>query len=171
MSLYRLEKAKLARQCTQAVRELLVGYRSLLEDALREEGLTLPQLRLLKAIQEHGGVSGATIARTCQVTPQTLQAMLARAERERWITRVILESNHRILTATLTKKGKAALARGLSAAAQIEEKIWAGVSASTLHQLNATLEHGIAHLHGELESTRVAQKRAIYNLQISNSRS
>lgn len=150
MSLYRLEKAKLARQCTQSLRELVVGYRSLLEEFLRGEGLTLPQLRLLKAIQEHGNVSGATIARTCSVTPQTLQAMLTRAERERWITRGILESNHRILTASLTKKGEAVLARGLAAAAQIEEKIWTGVSADTLHQFNATLEHALANLRSEL---------------------
>lgn len=150
MSLYRLEKAKLARQCTQSLRELVVGYRSLLEDFLRGEGLTLPQLRLLKAIQEHGNVSGATIARTCSVTPQTLQAMLTRAERERWITRGILESNHRILTASLTKKGEEVLARGLAAAAQIEEKTWTGVSADTLHQFNATLEHALANLRSEL---------------------
>lgn len=155
MSLYHAEKAKLARRCTQSLRELLVGYRAMLEDALRGEGLSLPQLRLLKAIQEHGRVSGATIARSCQVTPQTLQAMLTRAERELWITRVTLESNHRILTAALTRKGEAALTRGLAAASEIEERIWAGVSAATLHQLNATLEKGIANLHGQVEASRV----------------
>ena len=156
MALYRLEKAKLARRCTKNLRELLVGYRGLLEDALREEGLTLPQLRLLNAITEEGSVSGATIARNCHVTPQTLQAMLARAERERWITRGILESNHRIVTASLTKKGGAVLARGLDVAAEIEEKIWAGVSASTLDQLNATLEHGVANLYGQMSVERAA---------------
>ena len=52
---YRMEKAKLARRCTQSLRELLMGYRSRLEDALRGEGLTLPQLRLLNAIREQGG--------------------------------------------------------------------------------------------------------------------
>ena len=60
MAPYRIEKAKLARQCTKSLRELLLGYRSLLEDALRGEGLTLPQLRLLHAIKEQEGVSGAT---------------------------------------------------------------------------------------------------------------
>ena len=151
-----MEKAKLARRCTKSLRELLLGYRSLLEDALRGEGLTLPQLRLLNAIKEHEGVSGATIARTCQVTPQTLQAMLTRAEREGWITRDISEGNHRILTASLTRKGEAALASGLAAAVEIEEKIWTGVSTTTLDQLNLTLEHGIANLRGEITSHRAA---------------
>ena len=122
MAPYRMEKAKLARRCTKSLRELLLGYRSLLEDALRGEGLTLPQLRLLHAIDEQEGVSGATIARTCQVTPQTLQAMLTRAEREGWITRDISEVNHRILTASLTRKGEMALASGMAAAAEIEEQ-------------------------------------------------
>ena len=156
MSEYRAEKAKLARQCTQSLRELLVGYRSLLEDALRGEGLSLAQLRLLNAIQEKANVSGATIARTCQVTPQTLQAMLTRAEREGWITRGALESNHRIMTASLTKKGEAALARGLDAAAQIEEKIWTGVSANALERMFITLGHGIANLHAAITSQNKA---------------
>jgi len=156
MAPYRMEKAKLARRCTQSLRELLMGYRSLLEDALRGEGLTLPQLRLLNAIREQGNVSGASIARSCQVTPQTLQAMLTRAEREGWITRDISEVNHRVLTASLTRKGEAALATGLATAAEIEEKIWSGVSAHTLDQLNLTLEHGIANLRGEITSHRAA---------------
>lgn len=151
-----MEKAKLARRCTKSLRELLMGYRSRLEDALRTEGLTLPQLRLLNAIKEQEGVSGATIARTCQVTPQTLQAMLARAEREGWITRDISEVNHRILTASLTRQGETALASGLATAAEIEEKIWTGVSATTLDQLNLTLEHGIANLRGAIASHRAA---------------
>ena len=156
MSEYRTEKAKLARQCSKSLRELVVGYRSLLEDALRSEGLTLPQLRLLNAIKEQGSVSGASIARTCQVTPQTLQVMLTRAEREGWITRDISEMNHRVLTASLTRKGEAALASGLAAAAEIEEKIWSGVSANALERLNIMLEHGIANLHGEMTSHRAA---------------
>lgn len=152
MSDYRSEKARLARQCTKSLRELVVGYRSLLEDALREEGLTLPQLRLLHAVQEKGSVSGATIARACQVTPQTLQAMLERAEREGWITRDVSAQNHRVLTASLTKKGEAVLASGSAAAAEIEERIWNGVSASALDRMNITLEHGVANLYAELGS-------------------
>jgi MarR family transcriptional regulator, organic hydroperoxide resistance regulator len=152
MSEYRAEKAKLARECTKRLRDLVVGYRALLEDALRGESVTLPQLKLLKAIKEQGNVSGAMIARTCQITPQTLQGMLTRAEREGWITRATSERNHRIVTASLTKKGEVALARGLDAAARIEEKMWLGVSAEALERLNVTLEHGIANLHDELES-------------------
>ena len=158
MSEYRAEKAKLARRCSQSLKELMVGYRALLEDALGGSGLTLPQMKLLHAVKEQGSVSGAMIARICQVTPQTLQAMLTRAEREGWITRDISAVNRRILTASLTRKGEAALATGMAAAAEIEEKIWSGVSVNALERLNNTLEHGIQnlHLHAETTSHRAA---------------
>lgn len=151
MSDYREEKARAARQCTKNLRELLLGYRTLLERALRQEGLTLPQLRLLNAIQEHGGVSGATIARTCQVTPQTLQAMLERAVREKWVIRETSERNHRIITASLTRKGQQLLERGLQVAAQIEAKLWTGVSITGLQELNSILDRGATNLRAELD--------------------
>ena len=100
--------------------------------------------------------------------------MLTRAEREGWITREISEMNHRILTASLTRKGEAALQRGLATAAEIEEKIWTGVSANTLDPLNTHAEHGIANLRGEIEAP-IAQQAEFrpgrYSLQISSSRS
>lgn len=147
MSDYRCEKARAARECTRNMREMLLGYRAVLEDALREEGLTLPQLRLLKAIQEHGGASGASIARSCQVTPQTLQAMLTRAVRERWVIREISEHNHRILTPSLTANGERLLERGLETAASVEAQIWAGVSVSDMNIVNETFSRGLANLH------------------------
>lgn len=147
MSDYREEKAKAARQCTKSLRELMLGYKALLEDALREEGLSLPQLRLLHAVQEHGGVSGAAIARSCQVTPQTLQAMLTRAVREKWVVREASEHNHRILTPSLTAKGRRLLERGLAAAGEVEATIWAGVSMSDIEQMNAVLSRGLANVH------------------------
>lgn len=151
MSDYREEKARAARECTKNLRELMLGYKALLEDALREEGLTLPQLRLLNAVQEHGGVSGASIARNCQVTPQTLQAMLTRAVREKWVVRETSERNQRILTPSLTPKGQRLLERGLTTAASVEARIWAGVSIADIDSVNETFSRGLANLHDELK--------------------
>lgn len=143
-------KAVAARQTTRALRELLIGYRSLLEDDLREQGLTLPQLRLLHAVAEQAELSSAAIARRCQITPQTLQAMLERAVREGWIVRQTSQRNHRILTATLTAKGRRLLARGEALAAEIESRVWHGISLATLEEANTTLSRGIANLNTEL---------------------
>jgi DNA-binding MarR family transcriptional regulator len=154
MGLYRSEKVKTARHCRESLREIVLGYRSLLEGALREEGVTLPQLRLLRAVEDHGDVSAATIARLCQVTPQTLQGMLARAVREKWIVRGASQRNQRIVTTSLTRKGAGVLARGLAMAERIEIKIWAGVSIADLEETNAILDRGVINLHAELEGQR-----------------
>ena len=73
------KKAAEARRASTNMRHLLVEYKSRLEDSLRAEGLTLAQLRLLNAVKSQSGVSAAALARTCFVTPQTLQAVLTDA--------------------------------------------------------------------------------------------
>ena len=138
------------RRFSQNLGRMVKGYRALLEDSLREEGLTLPQLRLLKAIDQRAGVSAAALARTCYVTPQTMQSVLARAVREQWIVRGKSSGNNRIVTASLTALGKAVLARGSRMSALIEQTLWQGVDRSTLRQLNKILEAGIANLDQEL---------------------
>jgi DNA-binding MarR family transcriptional regulator len=129
---------------------MVKGYRALLEDALRDESLTLPQLKLLKAIQEQTGASAAALARTCFVTPQTMQSILTRAVREQWIVRGKSVGNNRILTASLTALGEAVLERGSRMSARVEEILWRGIGNSTLQQLNEILEAGIANLEQEL---------------------
>jgi DNA-binding MarR family transcriptional regulator len=139
-------KALEARTCTLNMRRLTVGYRALLEDMLRGEGLTLPQLRLLKAAKEQADVSAAALARTCQVTPQTLQAVLARAVQAQWIVRGKSEKNERYVTATLTPLGESILETGMGMAARIEERIWKDVGLSDLKRLNELLQAGIMNL-------------------------
>jgi len=135
------------RRCSENLRRLLTGFKSLLEHNLREESLTLPQLRLLKAVQQQTGVSSATLARTCMITPQTMQSILTRAEREGWIIRAKSTRNERILTASLTPLGEEVLERGLQTATRIEEQIWHTVSLSDLERLNETLGEGVERLN------------------------
>ncbi len=144
-------KADAARTVTKRLSELLRGYRFLMEDASRAEALTLPQLRLLHAVAEHNDASAAALARMCQVTPQTFQAMLTRAVREGWITRGTSDRNHRILTARLTSKGRAVLRRGMAMAQEIEEKIWKDVPLASLRSLNEVLGYGLMNLGAEVE--------------------
>jgi DNA-binding MarR family transcriptional regulator len=133
-------KAAAAQRLTYAMRDLLIAYKGALEESLRPYGLTLPQLRLLHAVAEREDVSSATIARECHVTPQTLQAMMKRAMREGWILRERSESNQRILTASLTPRGRRLLDRGERFARRIEEQIWKDVPSKTLSAVAGLLE-------------------------------
>lgn len=135
-------KVAAGRRLRYAMRDLVIGYKAALEDSLRPYGLTLPQLRLLHAVAEREDVSSATIARECHVTPQTLQAMMTRAVREGWILRERSESNQRILTASLTSKGRRLLDRGEQFVRRIEEQMWKDVSPKTLNAVAEMLELG-----------------------------
>ena len=136
-----------ARRCTEAVRNLLLGYKAHMEEAMRPAGITLPQLRMLHAIdQQQTDVSAATIARLCHITPQTLQSILARATREGWITRGSSQRNGRILTAALTPTGRAILHQGMAAAEAIQEQIWRGLPVASMRSMRETLEAGLANL-------------------------
>ena len=140
-------RAAEARRCKEAMRDLLLAYRTRVEDATRPTGVTLPQLRALYAIQQQGAdVSAATIARQCHVTPQTLQSILTRATREGWIVRGSSQRNGRIVTATLTEAGEAILQRAMETVAQVDEQIWRGVPLKMMEAMRSTIEIGLANL-------------------------
>ena len=138
-------KAAEARRFSENMRNILIGYREMLEGMLPEHSLTLAQLRLLKAVDEQSQSSSAAIARTCQVTPQTLQAMLIRAVRQGWIVRGHTETNQRIVTARLTQSGKTMLSKGRAAAAIVEARLWKGTPLAELRQLNQQLQRAAAN--------------------------
>lgn len=141
-------KAQEARRCKEAMRDLVLAYRTRIEDAMRPTGITLPQLRALHAIAEQpGDVSAATIARGCHVTPQTLQSILTRLTREGWIVRGSSQRNGRIVTAALTDTGRAILKLTTETMAAIDEEIWRGVSLAEMEKMRTTIESGLANLH------------------------
>lgn len=142
-------RATEARALSQNMRALTMGFKAVFEDQLREQGLTLPQLRLLKAVDELEDVSSAELARTCQVTPQTLQAMLARAVQAKWIVRGKSARNERFVTATLTPVGKSLLVMGKDKAAALEMRLWADVGLSQMREMNEVLAGVIGKLGAE----------------------
>ena len=139
-------KQEQIKQLADALRGFVTGYKAWIEDALRREKLTLPQLRLLSAIEDGEGQSAASIARNLLVTPQTLQTMLERAVRERWIVRAHTAGNQRILTATLTLRGRAVLARGKQLAGQFDQQLWSGIGADAVAQCAETLLRGTRNI-------------------------
>ncbi|MGI4827509.1 MAG: MarR family winged helix-turn-helix transcriptional regulator [Janthinobacterium lividum] len=136
-----------ARRCTETIRDLLLGYKARMEEELRKSGVTLPQIRMLKAVAQQNEASAASIARLCHITPQTLQSILTRATREGWIVRGSSPSNGRIVTASLTPRGEAILQQGLEAAGRIEAQIWSGIPLASMQAMRATLESGLVNLN------------------------
>lgn len=144
------------RQSSLGLKRLLLGYRTLMENALESEGVTLAQLRMLRALEEHPEISAAELARTCYITPQSMQAVVTRAEREGWISRSAAPANRRILKATLTEAGRRVLERGSSFATSIERELWADVKRSELQQFNLTLQKALQRLQKSLDARQSA---------------
>lgn len=141
------------RRISELMRDLMNVLRARFEDEFRDTGVTLPQLRLLKAVQQQTERSAASIARECHVTPQTLHTMLARAVREGWITRGSSDRNHRFVTASLTPQGAALLQRGSTLREQVEAEMWQTVPIESLRHTRETLETGLTNLARQASSS------------------
>jgi MarR family transcriptional regulator, organic hydroperoxide resistance regulator len=137
------------RRAAQKMKRILIHFRSQMDEKLRPQGVTTAQLQVLKAIRDEPGVSGAQLARSCYVTPQSAQSLLAGLENGGWIGRTRDRGNDRILAARLTPAGEKLLLTAERAAKVIEGKLWRGVPESSIKTLNAVLERCLANLGPE----------------------
>lgn len=128
------------------MRRVLLGFKAKLDDELRKKNATTAQMRFLREVKERPGSSGAQMARACYVTPQSAQAMMARAVQHGWIVRGKSADNDRVVTARLTPEGEQLLAFADGVLKRLEEEIWAGVSVAELRAMNELLERGLAQL-------------------------
>lgn len=136
------------------MRDLMNVFRARFEEEFRETGITLAQLRLLKAVQQPAERSAASIARECSVTPQTLHTMLTRAVREGWITRGSTERNGRFVTANLTPEGRKLLLQGVALREKTEAEMWQGIARKEIRQARKTLEAGLANLAAKVPAQK-----------------
>ena len=137
------------RLAAQLMKRILVHFRSQIDEALRPQGVTTAQLQVLYAIRNEPGVSGAQLARSCYVTPQSAQSLLKGLEEGGWIVRVKDRVNDRILVAQLTRSGDELLETAEKAARVIEKRVWKGVSDEAVGSLNEVLEQCLGNLESE----------------------
>jgi DNA-binding MarR family transcriptional regulator len=128
------------------MKRILIHFRGQMDEQLRPQGVTTAQLQVLKIIHEKPGGSGAQLARSCHVTPQSAQALLKQLEEDGWIRRVKDRVNDRILVSELTVSGEKLLRGAEKAAKIIEARLWRGVSEGSVDMLNAVLEQCLANL-------------------------
>ena len=93
--------------------------------ALTEAGLTTPQFLVLNLLDAYPGASGAELARTAQLTPQTVNLIVRKLEREGLIARDEHETHGRVLRLNLTALGKLRLRQGKMLSDKIERRILA----------------------------------------------
>ncbi len=109
----------------------LIGQQ--LNDALMPLDLTLAQMGILMELRRRPGVSSAALARSRSLTPQTMSEIITGLEKERLLER--RPHGGRILRVYLTPAGSARLASAGGAAADIERRVLAGLSAKEQDRL------------------------------------
>ena len=143
------------RELSLLMKRLLTSYKALLETMIEQEGITLAQIRMLNALKERADVSAADLARICYITPQSMQAVVKRAEAAGWITRAPSQANRRVLTATLTPAGKRVLLRGLALSAKLEKHIWRDAKSSDLRVMKRSLQTALDRLQARADAYQV----------------
>jgi DNA-binding MarR family transcriptional regulator len=110
--------AYLLRQAGGAVRWAL-------DAELAREGLTSPQFLVLTLLQAYPGISGADLARLTQLTPQTINLVVRKLERDALVGRVPHEAHGRVLRLEVSAAGRRRLARCRQLADRVEQRMLA----------------------------------------------
>ena len=98
-----------------------------MDAALRGVGLTTPQYAALSVLEDEAGLSGATLARRCFVTPQTMNQILVNLEGSGMVERSPHPEHGRVLSAFLTEKGAKLVALAHGEVEAIEERMLTGL--------------------------------------------
>jgi DNA-binding MarR family transcriptional regulator len=112
----------------------------------------MAQLQVLFAVRAQPRSSGAQLARTCYITPQTAQSLLKHLEDGGLVVRGKDPVNDRIVTMSITDTGER-LAQSVESSTQpLRRELWRGITDRELEQLNGLLERCLANLGSEEQS-------------------
>jgi DNA-binding MarR family transcriptional regulator len=132
-----------------------------LDRALRREigalvaphGLTVPQYTALSILRDRGGLSNAQLARRSYVTPQSMNEVIAKLERDGLVARSPAANHGRILEMTLTPAGREILQRCEDAVSAMERRMLADLDDDARSQLLTALTDCVHRLGAGLPDT------------------
>lgn len=134
------------------MKRIMNQFRVHLDEQLRPQGLTTAQMQVLFAVRNSPGSSGAQIARSCYITPQTTQALLKQLEGSGFIVRGKDPVNDRIVTARITAEGERLAESVEKNARALQQKLWEGISDREMNGLSDLVERCLRNLDGFDES-------------------
>ncbi|MFI5307738.1 MAG: MarR family winged helix-turn-helix transcriptional regulator [Polyangiales bacterium] len=122
------------------------GLRSELDTALSAYGLTTPEYTALSVLHERDGLSSAQLARRTFVTPQAMNQLVISLERRVLVERQPDSEHRRILRTSLTRSGRALVARCDRATRDVEQRLLSGFSRAEAEQLRHALSRCVSAL-------------------------
>lgn len=137
-----------SKQALRTMKRVLLNFRLSLDDQLRPQSVTTAQMQVLFAVRNAPASSGAQLARSCYITPQTTQALLKHLEDGGFIVRGKDAVNDRIVTASITPAGERLVRVVEKKSLALQKELWRGVSDGELARLNVLLEQCLSNLGG-----------------------
>lgn len=128
------------------VRQAHGAIRSALDTAMSDVGLTTPQFLILNLVNAYPDASGAQLARIAQLTPQTVNLIVRKLERDKLIARKEHETHGRVLQMQLTSAGITRLEQCKDRADGVERQILAFMDATTEQKVRRWLSDVAAAL-------------------------
>ncbi|HZD69083.1 MAG TPA: MarR family transcriptional regulator [Actinomycetes bacterium] len=129
------------------LRQAQLTLRGALDEALRDLGITTPQYSVLSVLEVEPGLSGAQLARTSMLTPQTTNGILVALERAGHIVRTPATGDGRVLRARPTDAGRALLDEARERVAEVERRMTAPLTDQQAAQLRQWLVACARALH------------------------
>jgi DNA-binding MarR family transcriptional regulator len=138
--------------CTRIRRaeQALMGHH---EAVLRGYGLTMTQYTVLLALSREDGMSGAQLARACGVTQQSMASVLTGLQNKELIDRHPSPVHAKVLIATLTDAGRAALDRAYQEVIVLERALTDRFTPDEHKQFCALLDRATATLIEQTSTT------------------
>jgi DNA-binding MarR family transcriptional regulator len=112
--------------------------------ALKPVGLTLAQYVALAELERQPGITSATLARACLVTPQAMMVVLKAMEEQGLISRSAHPRHPNVLELHITDTGRETLHAGSQQVEPVERDVLAAFSPKELETLTALLNRLIA---------------------------
>jgi MarR family transcriptional regulator, organic hydroperoxide resistance regulator len=117
---------------------------------LKPYGVTLPMYRVLASLVERSGQQLNELSEVTNLEISTLSRMISTMEQRQWLTRSRMTSNARIVSISLTVKGKKLALTLIPIAEHFEEVAIHSFGKQPVEKLRATLKDVYEHL-SELE--------------------
>jgi DNA-binding MarR family transcriptional regulator len=116
------------------------AFCQVVDDALRQVGLTTAQYAVLGFLEDAGALSNAELARRCYVTPQTMNQLVAGLEARSLVQRSAHPTHGRILPTNLTEQGRRLAAQAHERVGAVESRMTVELSEDERHQLTRLLD-------------------------------
>ncbi len=116
--------------------------------ALKPIGLTLGQYVTLTELDRQPGITAATLARACLVTPQAMMIVLKTMEEQGLVSRSPHARHPNVLELQITNVGREALHSAREAVDPVERRVTGAFSAKEMESLRSLLSRFIEAIGG-----------------------